>query len=98
MAAPFSTTPKVGTDLKTIFLAADIASSNPSRPRLGDQVWASDGKRYVYAQAGGAIGASVAVATVNPATFIATATGGAYSSPGTAMAAGDQGWFGAASV
>lgn len=98
MAAPFTTTPKVGVDLKTIFLAADIAASNPSRPKLGDQVWGTDGKRYVFAQANAAITASTAVATVNPTTFLATASGGAYTSPGTTMASGDQGWFGAASV
>ena len=98
MAAPFSVTPLIGIDLNTIFTAADIASSNPSRPRLGSQVWGTNGRRYVFAQAGGAIGAGVTAASVNPTTFIATATGGAYTSPSVAMATGDQAWFSAASV
>lgn len=98
MAAPFSTTPKVGVDLNTIFTAADIASSNPSRPKLGDQVWSTDGKRSVFAQANASIPASTAVCTVNATTFLVTASGGAYLSPAVAMSAGDQGWFDAASV
>ncbi len=93
MAAPFTSTPKIGADLKGITLAADISSNNPSLPKLGDQVWGSDGKRYVYAQANAAITASTAVCTVNASTFLATATGGAYRSPAVAMVTGDQGWF-----
>lgn len=98
MAAPFTTTPKVGVDLNTIFTAADIAAYNPSRPKLGDQVWTTDGKRSVFAQANASIPASTAVCTVNATTFLATASGGAYLSPAVAMASGDQGWFDAASV
>lgn len=97
MAAPYSTTPKVGVDLNTIYLAADIANGI-SRPKLGDQVWTTDGKRSVFAQANASIPASTAVCTVSPTTFLATASGGAYLSPAVAMATGDQGWFDAASV
>ncbi|MEN5063569.1 hypothetical protein [Achromobacter aegrifaciens] len=97
MAAPYSTTPKVGVDLNTIYLAADIANGI-SRPKLGDQVWTTDGKRAVFAQANASIPASTAVCTVSPTTFLATASGGAYLSPAVAMATGDQGWFDAASV
>lgn len=97
MAAPFTTTPKVGVDLNTIYLAADIANGI-SRPKLGDQVWTTDGKRSVFAQANASIPASTAVCTVNATTFLATASGGAYLSPAVAMASGDQGWFDAASV
>jgi hypothetical protein len=97
MAAPFTTTPKVGVDLNTIYLAADIANGI-SRPKLGDQVWTTDGKRSVFAQANASIPASTAVATVNATTFLATASGGSYLSPAFAMATGDQGWFDAASV
>jgi hypothetical protein len=98
MAAPFITTPIVGVDLNTIFTAADIAAGNPSRPRLGVQGFTSNGKRAVFAQANASIPASTAVCTVNPTTFLATASGGAYLSPAVAMATGDQGWFAVASV
>lgn len=97
MAAPYSTTPKVGVDLNTTYLAADIANGI-SRPKLGDQVWTADGKRSVFAQANASIPASTAVCTVSQTTFLATASGGAYLSPAVAMATGDQGWFDAASV
>ena len=66
--------------------------------RLGEQVFSSDGKIFVYAQANGAITASTAGCTVNASTFLATNSGGAYLSPATTMASGDQGWFGKASV
>ena len=97
MATPFTTTPKPGVDLKGTYPVAVIADG-VSRPKLGDQVLGTDGKRYVFAQAGAGIAAGVTVAAVNATTFIATNSGGAYTSPGTAMVAGDQGWFGAASV
>ena len=99
MAAPFSTTPKAGVDLVTITLATDIAAGN-TRPsaRLGDEVWGSDGKRYVYAKAGGSITASTTACTVNASTFAATGSGGSYTSPATNIVSGDYGWFSAASV
>lgn len=98
MATPFSITPSVGADLKGITLAADIAAGKVTDARLGSQVWGTDGKRYVYAQANAAITASTAVCTVNATTFLATASGGSYTSPATTMASGDRGWFSAASV
>lgn len=98
MASPFTHTPRIGADLKGITLAADIAAGKVVDAQLGTQVWGSDGKRYVYAQAGGVISASTAVCTVNASTFAATATGGSYASPAFDMATGDRGWFGAASV
>jgi hypothetical protein len=98
MAAPFSVTPNIGADFNTITLAADLAAGKVADARLGEQRWGSNGRRYVYAQANAAIGAGVTVATVNATTFLATATGGAYTSPPVAMAAGDRGWFHAASV
>jgi hypothetical protein len=95
----FSVSPQIGLDLNNTVLATDIASGARAVPnRLGEQVWGSDGKRYVLAQAGVAISASTAVCTVSPTTFQATATGGAYTSPATAMATGDYGWFATASV
>jgi hypothetical protein len=96
----FTDTPKLGVSLTKVDTAADIASNAASvtSHKLGSEVLASDGKRYVYAQAGATISASTTVAAINTSTFVAAATGGAYTSPATAMAAGDRGWFGAASV
>ena len=98
MATPFSTTAKIGTDLNTITLAADVAAGQVRDARIGDEVFTSDGKIAVYAIAGGAIPASTAVCTVNATTFAATATGGSYTSPAVAMAVNDYGWFKKASV
>jgi len=95
----FSQTPSIGVDLVNTTLATDIASGAKRVPfTLGMEVFASDGKRYVFAQANASISASTAVCTVSPSTFQATATGGAYTSPATAMVTGDYGWFSAASV
>lgn len=99
MASPYVLTPaRNGADLKGIWLAADLAAGKPGDARIGTQVFGSDGKRYVYAQANGAITASTAVCTVNASTFLATNSGGSYTSPATTMAAGDRGWFSATSV
>lgn len=98
MAAPFSVTPNVGADFNTITLAADLLAGKGSDARLGEQRFGSNGRRYVYVQAAGAIPASTAVCTVPPTTFLATATGGTYLSPAVAMATGDRGWLSAASV
>lgn len=100
MAAPFTDTPKIGADLNRVDTAADIAAGNVSGAshRLGSQVVASDGKRYVYAQANASLSAGLATCTVNAGTFLVTATAGSYKSPSTAMASGDRGWFGATSV
>ena len=98
MATPFSITPSIGADLKGITLAADIAAGKVTDARIGSQVWGSDGKRYVYAQANAVISASTAVCTVNATTFLVTASGGSYLSPAVAMASGDRGWFSVASV
>ena len=98
MALPSTSTPKIGADLNTITLAADIAAGKVPDARIGDQVWGTNGRRYVYAQANASISASTAVCTVNATTFLATASGGSYLSPTTAMATGDRAWFSAASV
>lgn len=99
MAAPFTITPALGVDLKSTILATDLASG-AARPsaRLGTEVFGSDGKLYVYGQANAVISGATAVCTVSPTTFLVTASGGAYTSPAAAMASGDQGWFGKASV
>ena len=44
------------------------------------------------------ITATLTTCTVNASTFVATASGGTYTSPATAMASGDYGWFSKASV
>ena len=97
----FSIENRLGLDLTNTFPATIYGTAaNLVRPphRIGDVAEGSDGRLYVFAQAGGAIAASVAVCTVNPATFQATNTGGAYTSPATAMVTGDYGWFNKANV
>ena len=65
---------------------------------LGAEVFASDGKRYVWATAGSAITASTTTCSINASTFVATGSACTYLSPTAAMASGDYGWFAAASV
>lgn len=96
---PFSVTPQIGFDLNNTTLATEIASgAKPVPANLGEQVFGNDGKLYVLARANASISASTAVCTVSPTTFLATASGGAYTSPATAMVTGDYGWFSKASV
>jgi hypothetical protein len=98
MATPFSRTAAIGCDLVGITTAADLAAGKAGDAALGTQVFGSDGKLHVYGQANATIAASTDVCTVNATTFLATATGGSYTSPATAMATGDRGWFEKASV
>jgi len=90
----FSVTPTSGIDFSAVYPVGTIPTTGP----YGTEVFGSDGKIYVFAKAAGAIPASTAVCTVNPSTFAATATGGAYASPATALVTGDSAWFGKASV
>ena len=94
--------PILGVDLVNVVPAASVGvlGSGVYRApiKIGAEVFADDGKLYVYAQAGGAITGGTAVCSVSPTTFQATATGGAYTSPAGAMATGDFGWFSKASV
>ena len=90
----FSVTPTSGIDFTATYLVTEIAPIGP----LGLEVFGSDGKIYVLAKAGAAIPASTAVCAIDPATFAATATGGAYTSPTVAVASGEYAWFGKASV
>jgi hypothetical protein len=95
----FSVTPQIGIDLNNIVTAANIAAGQQAVPnRLGEQVWGSDGKRYVLAQANASIPASTTAITISPSTFLATLTGGSYVSPAFAMVTGDYGWFNIPSV
>lgn len=91
----FSVTPIAGVNLTT---PQTVASGNlPSFGPLGTEVFGSDGKRYVYGQAGAAIAASSATVVVNASTFVATLGVGSYFTAAS-MASGDYGWFSIASV
>jgi len=96
----YTITPLSGIDLNDTQTVAEQAlqSGLVTFGPLGAEVFASDGKRYVWAKANATITASTTTCTVDPTTFLVTATGGAYKSPAVAMAAGGYGWFGAASV
>jgi hypothetical protein len=97
----YSTLPISGVDLNDTQTVAELAANGTTVPTfgpLGTQTFANDGDRYVWAQAGAAITASTATCSVNASTFVATASGGSYTSPAVAMASGDYGWFGATSV
>jgi hypothetical protein len=98
MASPFTVMPVLGVDLNTTALAVDIANGSEDAPQLGTQVFASDGRRYMYGQAGAAIAANTAVCLPSVTTFIVAASGGSYRSPPVAMAVGDRGYFSVASV
>jgi hypothetical protein len=96
----YSVLPIAGIDLTNISNYNDNSAGTevPTQGPLGLQTFGSDGLRYVFAQAGAAITASLATCTVNASTFVATASGGTYLSPATTMASGDYGWFSKASV
>ena len=97
----YSINPLSGISLNTttpISFVDDNGTTVPAFGPLGTQVFGSDGKRYVFAKAGGTIAASTATCTVNASTFAATATGGSYTSPAVDLVAGDYAWFAAASV
>lgn len=76
--------------------ATDV--SIPNFGPLGAETFGSDGKRYVFAQAGESITATTATVSVSPTTFVATATSGTYLSPAVTVASGDYAWFSKASV
>lgn len=88
-----------GADLTNTILATDLTSGAKTVPfKIGTEVFASDGKIYVFAKANASITASTTVCSVDPATFLATASAGSYTSPATNMVSGDYGWFSKASV
>lgn len=96
----YSVTPLSGIDLvSTVQTNPNSAGTSvPTIGPLGLEVFGSDGKLYVLAKANASIPASTAVCTVDPATFLATASGGAYTSTTTALVSGDYAWFAKASV
>ena len=97
----YSINPLSGIALNTttpISFTNDGGTTVPAFGPLGTQVFGSDGKRYVFAQAGGAIAASTATCSVNASTFVATGSAGSYTSPAVALVSGDYAWFAATSV
>lgn len=96
----YSITPTAGIDLVNLVNTNpnSAGTSVPVNGPLGSEVFGSDGKRYVLAQAGAAITASTATCSINASTFVATGSGGAYTAPATTMASGDYAWFAATSV
>jgi hypothetical protein len=90
----------LGVDLNTTTLAADVGPSSGAEdaPQLGTQVFASNGRRYIYGQAAASISASTAVCLINTTNFTVAASGGSATSPAVSMATGDRGWFSVASV
>ena len=96
----YSINPLSGIALNTttpIDFVNDNGTTVPAFGPLGTQVFGSDGKRYVFAQAGAAIAASTATVVINASTFQATLGAGSYFTA-TSMASGDYGWFSIASV
>jgi hypothetical protein len=96
----YSITPLSGIDL-TNLTTTNPNSAGVAIPTMGPtgaEVFGSDGKIYAFAKAGGAITASTATCTINASTFVATGSGGSYTSPATTMASGDYAWFSKASI
>ena len=96
----YSTLPISGVDLVDTQTVVELAANGTTVPTfgpLGAETFASDGKRYVFAQAGAAIAASTATVVINASTFQATLGAGSYFTA-TSMASGDFGWFSIASV
>ena len=96
----FTITPLAGIDLTNLAQTNSNSAGTavPTIGPLGAEVFASDGFRYVFAQAGAAITASTTTCSINASTFVATGSAGTYLSPATAMASGDYAWFSKASV
>lgn len=101
---PYSVLPISGVDLNGVtttsfaYTNGTTAIGIPSFGPLGAETFGSDGKRYVFARAGGTIAANATAVTINASTFAATSGGGSYIAPAESMVSGDYGWFGIASV
>ena len=100
----YSTLPIAGINLNSITTTEFLYTNNatveniPNFGPIGAETFASDGKRYVFAQAAATIPAGTTACTVNATTFQVTASGGSYVSPAESMVSGDYGWFGVTSV
>jgi hypothetical protein len=96
----YTITPLIGIDFNNI-VNTNLNSAGTAVPTigpLGAEVFGSDGKIYVLAQANASITASTTTCTVNATTFLVTATGGAYTSPAVDLVSGNVAWFSKASV
>jgi hypothetical protein len=96
----YSVTPLSGIDLVSLVQTNSNSAGTaiPTIAPLGLEVFGSDGKLYVLAQANASIPASTAVCSIDPATFLVTASGGSYTSTTTALVSGNIAWFSKASV
>lgn len=96
----YTITPLIGVDFNNIVNTNTNSAGTaiPTFGPLGAEVFGSDGKIYVLAQANASIPASTAVCTINATTFLVTASGGSYTSPAVALVSGDVAWFSKASV
>lgn len=102
----YSTLPISGVNLATTtpisfaYVNGATGEAIPNFGPLGTQTFGSDGKRYVFGQAGTAIAASATTCIVNPSTFVVTTgTAGTYAGPtATSVASGEFAWFAATSV
>jgi len=96
----YTITPLIGIDFNNI-VNTNLNSAGTAVPTigpLGAEVFGSDGRIYVLAQANATITASTTVCDINTTTFLVAATGGSYKSPAVALASGDVAWFSKASV
>lgn len=96
----YTITPLIGIDFNNIVNTNTNSAGTaiPTFGPLGSEVFGSDGKIYVLAQANASIPASTAVCAINTTTFLVAASGGAYTSPAVALVSGDVAWFSKASV
>lgn len=97
----YSVTPISGVDLTSAAqtqVASDGSTLIPNMGPLGNQVFGSDGLRYVFAKAGNDFTAGQTLCSINTTTFEATSTGGTYIAPAVALLTGQYGWFGKASI
>jgi hypothetical protein len=96
----YTVTPVIGVDFNNIVTTNTNSAGTaiPTFGPLGAEVFGSDGKIYVLAQANATITATTTACTINTTTFLVTASGGSYTSPAVALASGDVAWFSKASV
>ena len=99
---PFRTSPNLGPDLTQVVKADEVfydGSSQLGTPQLGVTCEGTDGRTRMWVEASDTIasasssGTQVAITvTAHDDVTAATGSGGWYSVPGVAMAAGDRFW------
>ena len=96
----YTITPLIGIDFNNIVTTNTNSAGTaiPTIGPLGAEVFGSDGKIYVLAQANASIPASTAVCAINTTTFLVAVSGGSYTSPAVALVSNDVAWFSKASV